>query len=253
MFKTERSVAVEFGLAIAFCHAVRAATAIENGVNDAGKIVTQRAVLGAICIAAGLFLVIVGQRLWKGALFCTGFFVTGLVAYILMVHFEPSDGYNHRGTVLLLGSLACGLVGGGTALCLWKIGLICLGATAGFLFGMFLLSWKSGGLADTQKGQIILLAVCTGVGAIAIGIFQKKLLVVATSIAGSYAVIFGVDEYARTGFTEAMQTFLSSPESPNWTEFERSRDVIILLCSMILLAIIGIVLQLKVTRKRDNW
>ncbi|TPX58519.1 hypothetical protein PhCBS80983_g03081 [Powellomyces hirtus] len=193
---------------------------INGYIEDAQRIITQKAVLGGLCIAVGLFLLIVGQRLWKAALFFTGFFVTALTGYILMVNLEPNTGYEHRGTVLLLGSLACGVVGGGIALCLWKLGLVLLGATAGFLFGMFLLSWKDGGLVDSEKGRIILLAVATGIGIILALVLQKKLLIVGTSMAGAYSVVFGIDCYARTGFTESMQTFLSGPDEVNWTTFE---------------------------------
>ncbi|KAI8922178.1 hypothetical protein DFJ77DRAFT_445634 [Powellomyces hirtus] len=169
-----------------------------------------------------------------------------------MVNLEPNTGYEHRGTVLLLGSLACGVVGGGIALCLWKLGLVLLGATAGFLFGMFLLSWKDGGLVDSEKGRIILLAVATGIGIILALVLQKKLLIVGTSMAGAYSVVFGIDCYARTGFTESMQAFLSGPDEVNWTTFDRSRDVIILLCSMVLLAVIGMIIQFRFTRKREE-
>ncbi|KAJ3010680.1 hypothetical protein HKX48_007240 [Thoreauomyces humboldtii] len=226
---------------------------VDNDVENARKIIAQKAVLGALTIVVGLILLIVGQRIWKATLFFCGFFITGLAGYILLVHFEPSSGYDHRQTVLLLGSLACGMVGGGIALCLWKLGLVALGATAGFLFGMFLLSWKSNGLVSGTNGRIILLSICTGIGAILAVVLQKRLLIVGTSIAGAYSVIFGIDCFAQTGFTQSVNNFLSSPSTVNYENFDRSRDVIILLCAMVVLAVLGIIIQARFTRRIEVW
>ncbi|KAI9089470.1 hypothetical protein DFS34DRAFT_388415 [Phlyctochytrium arcticum] len=176
-----------------------------------------------------------------------------MVAFILMSRFEPSGGYPNRDTVLLLGSLACGIVGGGISLCLWRIGLILLGATAGFLFGMFILSWESGGVIKDGKGRIIFLAVMTALPAIFISFFQKILLVVASSIAGAYSVIFGIDCYAKTGFTDSARNFLVGADKFSFTVFARDGKVIALLCSMIALAIIGMIVQFRIFKRKDKY
>ncbi|KAJ3189968.1 hypothetical protein HDU85_000258 [Gaertneriomyces sp. JEL0708] len=229
------------------------AQGVEDGLNRAREIIAQTAVLGAITIVVGVFLLLFGSRFFKATLFVCGFFVTALVGYILLTNLEPDGGFSNRETVLLLGSLACGVVGGLLALCLWRIGLILVGCAGGFLLGMFILSWKTDGVISSGQGKVIFLAVLTAVGGLAIIFMEKWLLAVATSIAGAYSLIFGIDCFALTGFRESVENFLTGPNKFNYAVFEQNPKVIALLCSMIALAIIGTVIQLRIfKRKKDD-
>ncbi|KAI8820873.1 uncharacterized protein EV422DRAFT_530521 [Fimicolochytrium jonesii] len=225
---------------------------ILNGFGHAGELVAQRAVLGAITIALGVYLLLLGERLWKLTLFCAGFFITALAGYLILVNVEPSSGYPNHSTTILLGSLACGVVGGGLAICLWRLGIVFLGAGAGFLFGMFLLSWQSGGIIDSSNGRIILLAITTGLGLFAAGFLQKRALIVATSIAGAYSLMFGIDCFVRTGLVESFGAFLVKPENYSHTSFVLTWQVGLMLGSMVLIAFIGTVIQWKFTKSR-GW
>ncbi|TPX69399.1 hypothetical protein SpCBS45565_g02398 [Spizellomyces sp. 'palustris'] len=221
-------------------------------LDKARQIIAQTAVLGAITLVVGVFLLLFGQRFFKVTLFIGGFFVTALVGYLILTAVEPSSGYPNRATVLLLGPLASGVIGGGLALCVWRLGLVAIGAAAGFLFAMFILSWQTGGVIGTAQGRIIFLAAMTGVGGLAVSFFQKILLVVATSIGGAYSIVFGIDCYARTGFTDSTRQFLVGENKFSYTVFERNGKVIALLCSMIAFAIIGMIIQFRFFKRRDD-
>jgi Domain of unknown function (DUF4203) len=149
-------------------------------------ITAQSGILGGLLIASGLFLVFFGLKLYKPVVFIAGVFVGATLTYIILANLEPVAGYVNRDTVYLTGCLAVGFVLGLLLVCFVKIGIVAVGAWAGFLLSIWVLSWKSDGVIDSQAGRIIFICVVTALGAVMIMFFQKSVMITATSFSGAF-------------------------------------------------------------------
>ncbi|KAI9014645.1 hypothetical protein BC832DRAFT_161719 [Gaertneriomyces semiglobifer] len=225
---------------------------IEGAATSAKAAITAHTgVLGAITIIAGLILLFLGHRLFYPTLFLGGFYLFGSIGYAILVNVEPAGGYgSNRDTILLVGSLAIGLVGGIISVCLVKFGLACIGAAGGVALGLFILSLKDGGLFG-GIAKTIFLIVMGIVGAIVILWLVKPAVIVTTSVLGAYSIMFGVDVFTRKGFHDATRRFFSSSNKPNFDVYTRDGAVLAQLISVVVLAIIGIIVQWRANRNRD--
>ncbi|KND00290.1 uncharacterized protein SPPG_04619 [Spizellomyces punctatus DAOM BR117] len=222
-----------------------------DAINDIKEAITaQTAVAGALAIILGFVLLFWGHRLFYPTLFLAGFFVFGTLGYSILLNLEPQpDGWSNRDTILLLGSLACGIVGGLLAVCLVKLGLACIGALGGFSLAMFILSFQSGGVIQSGLGRTIFIIAMVVVGAIAIFFLVKPVLIVSTAVAGAMSIVLGIDVFARTGFTPALRLFLTGNRF-DVSIFTRDNKVLALLITAAVLAIVGILVQFRTNRGR---
>ena len=109
------------------------------------------------------------------------------------------DGYPgvNNDALLLWGSLAIGLVGGLISVFLYRVGLTLLGLLAGFTLAVWILSLKSGGLITNETGRAIFIGCLALVVAILIHFFEKVIIILASSMGGSYSIIYGIDTFAQ--------------------------------------------------------
>ncbi|KAI8851169.1 hypothetical protein BC829DRAFT_128014 [Chytridium lagenaria] len=100
-----------------------------------------------------------------------------------------------------------GLIGGFIFLCIWKLGLFALGAILGFVLSAVILSFVSGSISQGAGRVVFIVGMCLGF-AVLVFFFEKSLYIVATAIPGAYAVVLGIDGFAKVGFRDATMTFL---------------------------------------------
>ncbi|KAL2917735.1 hypothetical protein HK105_202608 [Polyrhizophydium stewartii] len=209
------------------------------------------AVPAVLAILLGGFMLVSGFRLFRPTLFVAGFAFTALVGFVILTRAEPTAGYANRDTVLLLGSLAFGIAGGFLALLFWQFGVSCLGAMAGVAVALFVLSWKSNGAIESETGRAIFIAVCALIGAVVIHFVERPAIIVSTSVLGAYLVIMGIDFFAKTGVVAAIRQFLSGTNRFDTSVFSTSNGTFGMLCTMVVLAVIGIIVQFRTTIGRD--
>ncbi|KAJ3300810.1 hypothetical protein HK104_000003 [Borealophlyctis nickersoniae] len=239
-------------LGVALAAAQNASDAFSGNTVDSGRhIIAQTAVFGVIAIVAGFFFLFFGHRLFKPTLFLAGFYFFGCIGYVILINAEPYAAYSNRETVLLVGSIAFGVVGGLLAICVWKVALAFLGALGGFFFALFILSWKEGGAINPPYGRAIFIIIMCVIGVIAIFILQKPVIIVCTSIIGAYSIVMGIDAFAQTGFAASANDFLTSSSKRSFHTFETNGKVYGLLITMIVLAVIGILAQFKINVGRS--
>jgi hypothetical protein len=142
--------------------------------------------------------------------------------------------------------IIAGLLGGALLACIWKLGLFAIGMLLGFTLGNFVLGFVSNGAIQSETGRIIFLAVLAIIGGIAILFLETTLLVVGTAFSGSYAVFFGIDVFAQTGFGNGMQTFLSGGGV-----YVATGAVYGMLAGVLLLAILGSIYQFRDTKRKS--
>ncbi|KAI8905623.1 hypothetical protein EDD86DRAFT_68431 [Gorgonomyces haynaldii] len=210
---------------------------------------------GILLIVSGFVLSFFGFRLFKPTLFLAGMALFTFLGYVLLVRVEPSAGYNPRETILLLGSLAIGLVGGFLAFFFFNLGVTILGALGGASLAMFLLSWKVNGIIEGATGQAIFIAVFALIFAVAIHFIEKPVIIGSTSILGAHLLFNGIDVFAQVGFAQAQRRFLGGDVKLPKNEQIINQDgkTYGLLVGMLVFIAIAIVVQFRMTRERKSF
>ncbi|KAJ3258279.1 hypothetical protein HK103_003760 [Boothiomyces macroporosus] len=208
--------------------------------------------IAAIAIVGGLFLLFSGYRLFRAALYLAGFVFFANLALYLMLKFEPSSGYSHRDILLLIVPIVAGILGGFLAQAIWRIGLSLIGFLAGGALAMLLLSLKDGGLISSQGGQLAFILVVGIICAVAIHWFEIPAIIGGTSLIGAYSFMYGVDIFAKTGFTAAVQSFLFGSNPYQTVVFTASTSITIMVIATLVLAAIGAYSQYRTTRNHKH-
>jgi len=172
----------------------RVATEIEA---DKAQIISYALV--ALGMAIGLVICFYGYRLFKPVLFIVGFIVGSGLTYLIL--------YNHTqvGIIMLISvPIIAGIALGMVLIILSVVGIFVLGAVFAFLLVCIFLSTRDGGLITQKIPQYVILGVAPLIGGIIAVIFQKQLIIIATSFAGSYAVLAGIDHYIHGGFSKVI-------------------------------------------------
>ncbi|KAF9326803.1 hypothetical protein BG006_009806 [Podila minutissima] len=162
----------------------------------------QRVISGGVLLAVGLVLGLYGFRYLKFSLLLTGFIGGGIAAFAILTNTEPSTLWSNRILIYVSVCVAAGLLIGLLMLALNKFATWVLGGAGGLALGVYILSWKDGGLIHNTAGRIGLMA-----GAAALGMFLSCFLgsltvVFATVLIGGYMFTLGLDMFLRTGFLE---------------------------------------------------
>ncbi|KAJ3003985.1 hypothetical protein HKX48_001473 [Thoreauomyces humboldtii] len=237
-------------LAVAVEAATDVSTTATQAVQSVKDTLTVHSyILGIVCIAGGLFLVLAGHRLWNVTLFLAGFYVLGTIGYVILANISAVTDSDHANTIILVVCLVLGVVGGLMAICLVKLGIAMVGAAGGFALALFILSWESGGAVHSTWGKVLLFAVCIIVGVVLAFFVVKAAIIVATSVAGAFLVCFGIDVFARTGFYLTVKNVLTK-ETVDQSLIDQHK-VIALLVTMGVLTVIGILVQFRSNRGRS--
>ncbi|KAG0018206.1 hypothetical protein BGZ81_010336 [Podila clonocystis] len=162
----------------------------------------QRVISGGVLLAVGLVLGLFGFRHLRFSLLLTGFIGGGIAAYAILTNTEPSTLWSNRILIYVAVCIAAGLFIGLLMLALNKFAAWILGGAGGLALGVYILSWKDGGLIHNTAGRIGLMA-----GAAALGMFLSCFLgsltvIFATVLIGGYMFTLGLDMFLRTGFLE---------------------------------------------------
>ncbi|KAJ1555553.1 hypothetical protein HK405_000486 [Cladochytrium tenue] len=200
---------------------------------------------GAILIATGIALLFWGHRIFKLVLFLSGFYVFGILTYVILqfiAYKTGSDfgGGDHRDLVYLISCIVIGLLGGLLFMCFWRLGMSAIGALLGFVLATFILSFVSGGTISSGIGRSVFIILMSAAGAILIIFVERPVLILGTATTGAFAVITGIDIFVSTGFTDAVHTFLSGSGS-----FSVTWKTGLMLGAFFLLALIGVVFQFR--------
>jgi hypothetical protein len=184
-------------------------------------------------IAFGALSCFFGYRIFRLILGILGFFLGALVAGGIAFHLT-----NGSQIIVLIAALAGGILGAGIFAMLYFVGIFVLGAILGGLLGT-LISTALGG--SFQFFMQLTLAIVGGIIAL---IFQKFMIIIATAFSGSWSIVTGV-YYFITGNLELYQMF----QHPG-NLFIMDINFYILLLNWFILAIIGTIIQYKITKKK---
>lgn len=210
---------------------------VDNVFEAFGLNKTSQVILGIILIVTGLLFVIAGKiliRVVAAVSVAVAFWVSGYAISMLVA------GKDHPVSTVAL--VLCGiaaLLGGIVGLFLFKAAIVVVGALTGllasvFLFGTVLASVKSAAVVYIVAA---IMTVCFGVATF---FAFNYLLVTFTAFLGSLSFMMGVDIFTKTG----LNAYLFSLRSASEVVVPNSR-IIAMLVSILVLAAIGIIVQVK--------
>ncbi|KAG1467894.1 hypothetical protein G6F56_004151 [Rhizopus delemar] len=180
-----------------------------------------------------------------GIVFSVIVFVTG--AYLCFLGADYGD---NTDTILLVVSIVIGLLCGGLLCCCFFLAVYLLGALLGYLAALWLLSWASNGLIQSNWGRAILIVCFIIAGVILMAFLERIVFVVGSAFIGSFAILCGVDIYVKSGFLELVNQFLHA----------KSLDILVdstptlrgMLAGCMGLTIVGSLIQWCMIRRDDS-
>lgn len=113
--------------------------------------------LGAILIALGLFLCSFGFRLSKIMLGVMGLLTFGTVTWIALANCKPEAGYSRDSITMIVVPVGVGVVGAAVCYVFWAIAMYLAGAFGGFVFAIFICSWRSDLVIVNVKKSFLML------------------------------------------------------------------------------------------------
>ncbi|KAF9976711.1 hypothetical protein BGZ73_008018 [Actinomortierella ambigua] len=198
----------------------------------------QAGIAGALLIVAGILLCFFGYRLFHVTMFLIGWYLFANLSYIGM-----ANGGVTSQTLLLVISIAVGIVGGLLLVCCSRLGVAILGALALYSFGLWLLSWKNGGLLTTSTARGILLGALAVVGFLLGCCREKEVVIIGSAILGAFSITIGIDLFAQTGYTREAESFINGRNTFESHFENKSAGEYALLGGFLLLTILGIIVQ----------
>lgn len=208
---------------------------------------------GILAIIIGLLFLFFGLRLFRTVLATTGFVCGSLLTYLALVGSSIRWG-PHGDLYLLVICIGVGCLGALLGLSIWMAALVAMGGLGGFAGTVYLLSWHPELVASRGDSWLppALIAIGTVAGALMAALWERAIVMGATSTVGAIAFCSGVDVFARTGFNALWQTLVRGPVVSRVSigmgvRPSLSPSMVALLGSCAMLAATGFLVQVLVT------
>ncbi|EPB90815.1 hypothetical protein HMPREF1544_02393 [Mucor circinelloides 1006PhL] len=202
----------------------------------------QMAALGAILIVLGLFLTSMGFRMAKIMFAVMGLLTLGSMTWIALANLRPEAGYSRDSITMICVPVGVGVVGAIAYYLLWTIAMYLSAAFGGFVFAVYIVTWRSDLLIVNLIGRSCFLGGMGLAFAILVYFAHRPIMLFVTSFVGSYIFFFGIDCLARVGFIAGPQKLLNS-NPRHLVEYEVSKFVYVLLAMIIVMFLFSFIWQ----------
>ncbi|XP_031551050.1 transmembrane protein 198-like isoform X2 [Actinia tenebrosa] len=158
-------------------------------------------------IVMGLAVWILGFRLIKVIVIAAAFILSGWSFFVLSPHFLHLDVCCAEGTpvqVRIAVSIIVSLMAGAIACFVYKLGLFCLGSCLGLVLAVAGSALVLTNILHSPLAYYGIYGGCALLIGIMAVVFEKIFVILATSVVGSLAVIYEIDYFAKTPFTQTM-------------------------------------------------
>ncbi|KAG1455341.1 hypothetical protein G6F56_007090 [Rhizopus delemar] len=186
----------------------------------------EMASLGAILIALGLFLCVMGFRLFKPMLIIMGLLTFGSMTWIALANNKPSTHYANDSITMITVPAGLGVLGAILYFQFWYIAIYLVGSLGGLALAAFICTWKS--------GMVLVTGILTFFAA-------RPMVFFSTSFVGAYVVMLGVDCLARQGYLAGFELLFNRHQI---IEYSLSKYVYVLLAMTIVLFLISMAWQM---------
>ncbi|KAG1451633.1 hypothetical protein G6F46_006218 [Rhizopus delemar] len=207
------------------------------------RILPEMASLGAILIALGLFLCVMGFRLFKPMLLIMGLLTFGSMTWIALANCKPSSGYMNDQITMIVVPASLGILGAALYFHFWYFTIYLVGAFGGLAIASFICTWKSNLVIEHYIGRPCFLAGMALLTGILTFFAARPMVFFATSFVGAYFVMLGVDCIARQGYIAGVQ-LLYNRNPYHIIEYSLVKYVYVLLAMTLTLFIISMIWQM---------
>lgn len=209
--------------------------------DDPNNYVVANSIVAVFLILLGLLLVMKGFRVYRIAIVIVSALFLAVVCSRVAILISP----NITDTAFWLLFCISGIIGGFIGYTLYKFCLVLLGALSGVFIAFFILQLKQPYLIDNEIGRIVFVVIFAIIGAILIIKLEKIAFVCATSIIGSYKIMFGIDLFAQWGFSNLIMSWKNGN-----TNVQPQNDLVyLLIAGFVITSIAGIVIQHRDIKK----
>lgn len=188
-----------------------------------------------VYVLFGLIACFWGYRLFRGVLGLIGFIMGAYFGWLIAVSFSAGT------VVAVIAAIAGGLVGSALFVSLYFVGVFLTGAVAGWLLGVMLTNISGNPL---HVLLFLLLAVAGGVMAV---VFQKWIIIFATSVVGAWYLVAGSFFLMGSGYTPMVMF----RRPGNVVVFSGGSGMVIIIC-WAALAFSGVFFQFVSSRRRKG-
>jgi len=208
-------------------------------------------IISIVSIIVGTLLCFIGKKIFKITLFIAGFISLAAVSYYIMHVIEHKYSSIHLTKIESIAiPLAVGFVGGCLVLGVVKIGFFLSGAAVGAIISFMIFSVVGNHFGEHANiiRLVILCVLALICGAVVVR-QKKKLIILISSVGGSYAAFAGADHFVKSGYVEAMRGIFLDDKDPLPGG---SLHLYIMLGGTILVAVAGIIFQTLTDRKKKK-
>ncbi|CAG8486346.1 6391_t:CDS:2 [Ambispora gerdemannii] len=226
----------------------RDTSAGQQNQENVRKITAHTVILGIILIIVGVIYCFFGRRFYRLTMFLLGFYVGSLITWVILTNAEPNNGYGKAASVILLVvSLAVGLIIGLITMCCADLAVWILGGLAGYTVALFILALADNGIIHSKAGRIIFILIFIIAGFLLMFFFKNIMIILSTAFIGAYSIILGLDMFVRTGFKESVRLFMDGNHD---IVYNATWKVYLMLAALLALFILGSIFQWSYHRDR---
>ncbi|KAJ3277229.1 hypothetical protein HK104_003527 [Borealophlyctis nickersoniae] len=207
----------------------------------------KNSTVAIILIVTGAIMVFAGHKLWKPIWFIAGFYVGGVLAFLLLAAIE-NRGTNfgdNRDLIYLLVCIFAGIAIGGLFLCLIRFAIFAAGGLLGFVIATAILSMITGGPIQSGAGRALFIAAMVIIFAVLVFVAERPILIISTSFVGAWAIVFGIDVFVNAGLAMAVNDLLRG----QGLQGGLNKYVYIELGGFVLLGLVGTLVQFRYGKK----
>ncbi|CAH3189129.1 unnamed protein product [Porites lobata] len=227
-----------------------------------------------ILAVVGVVIWAAGYRLIRPCMFLAGFALGFLIFYVfspLVFKTQICCGPHGKAIAHILFSALAGVFGGFLGCRLYRLGVFTIGECLGLIVGLAILSSPLYEYFHSNIAYAGLMAATSLMFGSLAHFYEKPVVVIATSCAGTLAVLYGVDYFLRTSFSVTIESFLLrikdvvwdglKSELSNWTYRAKApahlavhftpNSIPMFVCWGVSTAI-GVVIQYKITANNLN-
>ncbi|XP_065842350.1 transmembrane protein 198-B-like [Oscarella lobularis] len=213
--------------------------------------VTQNTYDPSLCVAFAIFILLgiifafVGYRFFRLILFLTAFIGAFCIVFYFAYGHLPCD-WPHPALIALGLGATAGLILGTFAACYLYLGIFLCGFALGAVAALSFLAYVHIKYVEEHSWLPIVIIIGLGIiGGIIALLIQRPLLIIATSVIGSYLMIMGLDYYVENGqaFAYSWELVSGHPHFPSCAA------TWVMLIAVPVIALVAIVIQWKCTAK----
>ncbi|KAJ1955785.1 hypothetical protein EC988_001691 [Linderina pennispora] len=204
---------------------------------------------GLWLIGLGIYFIFIGRRFSRTLATISGYaLVGGLVLFIEYNAHAPRIPETALQVGYVVSGIAVGAIGGVAGFYFNEFGHLVTGVLGGFALGTWVLAFRDRGLIQSETGRIVFLIVCMACSALCVCHFDVPGTVAFASIFGAYALMIGIDCFARTGYVSSATSFFLFPGS----SFRVTSETFAMQGGVVAAVVVGCVVQTILLRRQTR-